>query len=45
MRAMTYELPGLESHAIGGADRKITQVAFHLGKPVILARMFFSPVT
>lgn len=40
MRAVTHKPTSLESHAIGGAERTITQVIFHLGKFVLLARLF-----
>lgn len=44
MRAATCTPTGLESHATGGAVRKRTRVTFHLGKPVLLARLLFSLV-
>lgn len=45
VRAVTYKPTGLESYASGGADRKITRVTFHPGKPVLLARLLFFLVT
>ena len=41
MRAVTCQSAGLESRAIGGADRKITWVTFNLSKPVFPATLFF----